>query len=357
MPASLDGSSNTSQVHQTSLIISDDPTPADQAIYIPSVTPNYAADAFAKAWSRPLPAGMVPADLNFLDPANTLFRIAYVMTSAGQALTQTKPCIIKQRDRSKVLAISDSGGYQIASGQMRIKGDADRLRILQFQEGIGGLAMTLDVPTGPLNKPQGAYLYTSFRDCLTATLANLEFINRRHTPGAVRWLNVIQGNDTRQGLLWYDQVKTFGFADGFAIAGPKRQDFHYLCRLILKMADDRLLERAPWIHILGTSELETAVLLTALQRAINKTLQPVPSDQFRHVDPLPYAEGKHGLHQPYLHLKQHDHGASPRALKPSFVRFTAFLALAFKRDRPPAEDGGLLRPRAARQQPLPRPPK
>ena len=42
--------------------IIDDPTPKDQAIYVPSVTPGYAMDVFAQKWARPLPNGINASD-------------------------------------------------------------------------------------------------------------------------------------------------------------------------------------------------------------------------------------------------------------------------------------------------------
>ena len=97
----------------------DDPTPKDQAIYVPSVPPVYAMSVQAQQWRRPLPQGVEPDDLNFLDPANGLFRISHVLSSAGQALNQSRDCIITQRDKASTLVIGDSGGYQIASGRLQ----------------------------------------------------------------------------------------------------------------------------------------------------------------------------------------------------------------------------------------------
>jgi len=45
-----------------------DPTPLDQAVYIPSVTPGYALAAYDQTWARALPEGINPGDMNFLDP-------------------------------------------------------------------------------------------------------------------------------------------------------------------------------------------------------------------------------------------------------------------------------------------------
>ena len=102
--------------------IIDDPTPKDQAIYVPSITPGFAMDVFQQNWTRPLPNGINPSDLNFLDPNNRLFRISHAMSSAGQALNQSRPCIITERNRASTIVIGDSGGYQIATNQLRISG-------------------------------------------------------------------------------------------------------------------------------------------------------------------------------------------------------------------------------------------
>jgi hypothetical protein len=247
----------------------NDPTPKDQAIYVPSVSPGYAKDAYAQKWSRDMPAGVADGDLNFLDPHNKLFRISHAMTSAGQALNQKQPCIITERDRKSTLIIGDSGGYQIASNRMRINGDADRMKILRWLEATADVAMTLDVPTGPVLK--GGYGFRSTRDCLTATLEHLDFFHRNRQAGKVRFLNVLQGNTVAEANAWYNAVKKYPF-EGWAFAGVLRHNIEYFLQRIIRMADENQLQDKTWIHVLGTCELETAVLLTALQRAINDTM-------------------------------------------------------------------------------------
>lgn len=251
--------------------IADDPTPKSEAVYIPSVSPGYAMDVYAQNWRRPLPNGVGSGDLNFLDPGNKLFRISHVMSSAGQALMQPRPCIVTERDRSATMLICDSGGYQIASGRLRINGDADRLRILRWMEQHADVAMTLDVPTGPIGDP--GYAYSSSADCLMATLEHLDFFQRNRVPGKIKLLNVLQGNTLPDSDIWYDAVKQYDF-EGWAFAGHLRHNMYAFCRRILQMADENRIQNKHWIHVLGTSELDTAVLLTALQRAINRHLNP-----------------------------------------------------------------------------------
>ena len=249
----------------------DDPTPKDQAIYVPSVSPAYAMSVQAQQWRRPLPQGVEPGDLNFLDPANHLFRISHVLSSAGQALNQSRDCIITKRDKASTLVIGDSGGYQIASGRLHIDGDKDRLKILRWLEANSDVAMTLDVPTGPVLGL--GYKFRSSRDCLTATLDHLRFFQDNRKSTSTSFLNVLQGNNSKEADAWYDAVKDLAF-EGWAFAGIMRLNFYHLLRRILIMADEGTIQDKKWIHILGTNQLDTAVCLTALQRAINKHINP-----------------------------------------------------------------------------------
>ena len=249
----------------------NDPTPTDQAVYVPSVTPGFAKDVFKNNWRRALPKGVTGEDLNFLNPDNELFRISHVMSSAGQALNQKQDCIITTRNRKTTKLICDSGGYQVASGQLEIKSDADRLEILRWAEKHGDLSMTLDVPTGPAIKNPN---YPRFKDCLAQTLDHLAFFkkNRKKSAGT-QFLNVLQGNTPEEADVWYDAVKKFDF-EGWAFAGVLRHNMFALCRRIIKMMNDGQIANKTWIHVLGTNELDTAVMLTALQRAINKHVNP-----------------------------------------------------------------------------------
>ena len=102
---------------------------------------------------------------------------------------------------------------------------------------------------------------------------HLDFFQKHRVPGRIRLLNVIQGNSVQETDDWYNAVKHFPF-EGWAIAGKTRNDFGALCRRILILANDKTLEGNSWIHVLGTSSMEAAVLLTALQRAINRHINP-----------------------------------------------------------------------------------
>jgi hypothetical protein len=265
----------TASVYPMPPTIQGDITPADQAIYVPAITKGYAQDVFAWTHSanspHPLPQGVTHQDLNFLDPGNRLFRISHALTSAGLALNQ-RDCIISTRSRQDTVIIADSGGYQVASNRLKVRNDQDRDRILRWQEQFD-IAITLDVPTGPLLKPASAYPYSSFNDCLAATVQHLDYYER-HRRAEIIWLNVLQGNDPKQCDTWYNTVRHRFHGQGWAFAGPLRHNFYGLLRRILTMVGDKEIQDKRWIHVLGTCELDTAVLLTALQRAINKHVNP-----------------------------------------------------------------------------------
>lgn len=249
-------------------VLVNDPSPLDEALYIPSVSPSYAQHVHSGSYERSMPGGLDVQDLNFLDPNNSLFRIGYVMSSAGQALYQKKPCIITDRDRSATSLICDSGGWAIAQQTAGIDGFRDRGLILGWMEDHADFGMTLDVPVGNAGKDD--YPFKTVKACLDATLEHLDFFERHHTPGRVCWLNVVQARTAKGGYDWYNAVKKFDFCSGWAVAGPQRKNFNYVLGLMLRMLDDGNLQNKRHIHFLGTAELPIACLLTALQRQLNR---------------------------------------------------------------------------------------
>lgn len=265
----------TTGTGQRTKMVPNDPTPRDQAIYVPSLPPGFCADIYAKNWSRPLPRGVTPDDLNILNPKSNLLNLSYVMTSAGQALNQSRPCIITERDRRSSVVLVDSGGYQTATKGQMVTTNAQRQKLLTWQESVGDIGLTLDIPTGPLMNPVKPYVCATQRECLTKTIEHLDYWQRHHSPGKVRWLNVLQGNDTRFADAWYrETMKHADFCNGVAFAGPLRHNFDHVIGRLLQMAAENRLQGMSHIHCLGTAELDVGVMWTAIQRAINKWINP-----------------------------------------------------------------------------------
>lgn len=264
---------STNSAGQSSKHMPTDPTPRDQAIYVPSLSPGFCKDVYSQNWSRPLPDGVEPADLNILNPNSKLLHLAYVMTSAGQALNQNQPCIVTARNRHSSVVLADSGGYQTATSGLMVTTDAERQKVLSWQESICDIGLTLDIPTGPLMKTGKPYVCATQGECLDKTIEHLKFWERKHVVGKVRWLNILQGNDIRFSNIWYrETMKHASFCNGVAFAGILRHNFEHVVGRILQMADENHLQKMSHIHVLGTAELDTAVILTALQRAINKNI-------------------------------------------------------------------------------------
>jgi hypothetical protein len=260
---------------QSSKVMPNDPTPRDQAIYVPSLSPGFCKDVYSQNWPRPLPQGVQPDDLNILNPNSKLLHLAYVMTSAGQALNQHQPCIVTERDRRTSVVIADNSGYQTATLGKAITTDEHRMKILRWQEKVADIGLVLDVPTGPLMDPKKSYIYKTQQECLKAALAHMDFWKNNHVLGQIRWLAILQGNDTRFSNIWYEQtMKHAGFCNGVAFAGILRHNFEHVIGRILQMVDENRLQHMSHIHVLGTNELDAAVMLTAIQRAINKHINP-----------------------------------------------------------------------------------
>lgn len=220
-----------------------------------------------------MPDGLALSDLDFLDSQSALFHVDHVMSSAGQALNQKAPCIITERDRGKTMVIGDSGGFQIIGGVLKWDGDDTRERILRWLESNTDWAMTLDVPTRAANHPEKSG-FGSFKDCLNRTLENLDYFrDKRDTDAPTRFLNVLQGENLRQANIWFKAVKDYPF-EGWAFAGLHRLNLTHLCRRVIEMAEQNLLQDRDWIHVLGTNRLTMALGLTALQRAINAHINP-----------------------------------------------------------------------------------
>jgi hypothetical protein len=253
-------------------IIQNDPVPRDEAIYLASLPPGFCENVHLNEFPRRLPEGLEHTDLNPLNPASKLFYSPYMMSSAGQALDNTKSDIIKNRNRGNALILLDSGGYQAASGKLVIRSDADRRKILRWQEANGDVCITLDYPTKQPEHRLADEPKTQ-AECLAITLEHLRFYQAERKNPDIYWLNVLQGNDWTFADHWYAQVKGFDF-QSFAIAGPLRKNFHFVMHRLLTMMHDKRLENMKWLHLLGTAEVPVALMLSAIQRSINKHVNP-----------------------------------------------------------------------------------
>jgi hypothetical protein len=99
--------------------------------------------------------------------------------------------------------------------------------------------------------------------------------------GDTKILNVLQGGNHAEADHWYDLMKHYcsdpnkypnRHFNGWGMGGQNMCDVHLVLKRLVHLIHDGLLEKGvhDWMHFLGTSKLEWAVLLTDIQRAVRK---------------------------------------------------------------------------------------
>ena len=107
-----------------------------------------------------------------------------------------------------------------------------------------------------------------FDECLKCTLHNNDFFVQ-HRQGKTKFLNVLQGTHWEDASIWYDAVKDYPF-EGWAMGGNHMRDMKMCLKRLIVMRDDGNIEGKDWIHYLGTSKLDWAVMFTIIQRELRK---------------------------------------------------------------------------------------
>jgi len=156
-----------------------------------------------------------------------------------------------------------------------------REQVLAWMDALMDYGMVLDIPAWVGRSPVGAKNsgISSYDQAVSATKYNNEyFIKNRN--GNCKFLNVLQGENHAQAEDWYQKMKDFcdpkvypdNHFNGWAMGGQNMCDVHLVLKRLVALKFDGLLEKGKqdWMHFLGTSKLEWALLLTDLQRAIRK---------------------------------------------------------------------------------------
>lgn len=265
------------------------------AIYLPAVNDSYADDCCKQLDpNRPFPGGVSLRDLVFWQP-NALWHYPYLLHSVGLYPIGALPDnAVTQRDRTSCTLVGDSGGFQIGKGSMKgLKAvragpmaavaaeqawhmeSAAREYIVGWLDTYSDYAMTIDMPLWAMS---GDGKDSPFHNCtaeqlIDLTVQNLRFIDQA-ASGRAKWLNVVQGD--AQGAYsraWWDAVKWFR-RGGWALAGSAgaKGGLVNVLRTLLTMRDDGAFEAGQdWVHVLGVSTPKWAVLLSAVQRALQRT--------------------------------------------------------------------------------------
>ena len=274
----------------------------DYAIFLPAVSSfygSYIGQQRHKQYVEParMPVGIPDMEqLNWLNPQKALFPYRWSLYSAGHANLDLakhapKEDMIRNRDPGSLM-LADSGGFQIAKGVWPGRwadptdraAEKKRAQVLDWQMGIADYAMTMDIPTWTYRDPKAAAAcgIHSYDDAVNATLYNNNYwVANRF--GSTRILNVLQGGNHTEADHWYALMK--GFCDpaqhsshfnGWGMGGQNMCDVHLVLRRLVHLIHDGLLEPGvhDWMHFLGTSKLEWAVLLTIIQRAVRQYHNP-----------------------------------------------------------------------------------
>jgi len=151
-----------------------------------------------------------------------------------------------------------------------------REQVLTWMDALMDYGMVLDIPAWVERSPAGrkATGIESYQQAVNATRYNNEYFIK-HRNGNCKFLNVLQGETHEQADDWYQQVKDFCDTK---VYGDRQNmcDIHLVLKRLVALRFDGLLEQGQhdWMHFLGTSKLEWAVLLTDIQRAVRKYHNP-----------------------------------------------------------------------------------
>jgi len=160
-----------------------------------------------------------------------------------------------------------------------------REQVLAWMDTLMDYGMVLDIPAWVGRSPVGAKNsgVGNYPQAVAATKYNNEYFIK-HRTGACKFLNVLQGETHKQAEDWYQSMKAFCdtkiYGDkafnGWGMGGQNMCDIHLVLLRLVALRFDGLLEQGQhdWMHFLGTSKLEWAVLLTDIQRAVRKYHNP-----------------------------------------------------------------------------------
>jgi hypothetical protein len=286
----------------------------DYAVFLPAISSFYATYVGKQRAEKFVPDARMPAgipdmeQLNWLNSQKGLFPYKWSLYSAGHAdldLTRQNPKedMVRNREADTIM-LCDSGGFQIAKGVWPGEwanpndknAEKKRRAVLEWQCGIATYGMTMDIPTWTCTNPEWAKasgIY-SYDDAVNATKYNNEYwMHNRH--GDTKILNVLQGANHADADHWYETMKDYCNPDkyqrpfnGWGMGGQNMCDVHLVLRRIVNLMHDGLLESGvhDWMHFLGTSKLEWAVLLTDIQRAVRYHHNPTFTISFDCASPF-----------------------------------------------------------------------
>jgi hypothetical protein len=205
--------------------------------------------------------------------------------------------VVNKKGQIKTVTINHAKQYQDLIDAAQKKRDG----VLKWLDGIADYGMILDIPTWVIHdkKASRACGITTLAEAVAATKYNNEYFMQHRKGkrnGGARFLNVLQGDNHTSAESWYQTMKEYcdpvkypdTHFDGWAMGGQNMCDVHLVLKRLVAMRYDNLLQSGvhDWMHFLGTSKLEWAVLLTDIQRAIRKYVNPTFTISFDCASPF-----------------------------------------------------------------------
>jgi hypothetical protein len=205
--------------------------------------------------------------------------------------------VLDKKGNPKTVTIDHAKNYQDLIDAAQKKRDA----ILKWLDGISDYGMILDIPTWVVHdkKASRACGITTLDEAVAATRYNNDYFmqhRRGKNNGGARFLNVLQGDNHTSAEEWYQEMKEYcdpvkypdTHFDGWAMGGQNMCDVHLVLKRLVALRYDNLLQEGvhDWMHFLGTSKLEWAVLLTVIQRAVRKYVNPAFTISFDCASPF-----------------------------------------------------------------------
>ena len=273
----------------------------DYSIFLPALSSFYGTYVGKQqSDSNYIPPNRIPTNfengvegMNWLNDKQGYFTYKWSLYSAGHAdldvnKVAPKEDMIRNRDRKNTFVLGDSGGFQIATG--RWEGDwkdpncsrakKKREQVLTWMDAYMDRGMILDIPSWIYLNPEAAAAsgVTTYQHAVDATNINNKYFMQNRN-GNCKFLNVLQGGDHADAEKWYQAMKHWSDPkahdqpfEGWAMGGQNMCDIHLVLKRIVALRFDGLLEKGKqdWMHFLGTSKLEWALMLTDIQRAVRK---------------------------------------------------------------------------------------
>lgn len=277
----------------------------DYALFLPATSGFYATYIGKQRYRNYVDPARVPKSfansvesLNYLDPVKGSFYYKWCLYSAGHANLDLSKLdegedMFRNRNRTNSWVLGDSGGFQIGKGKWEgdwkdpncPKASKKRTQVLAWMDALMDYGMILDIPAWVARSPDGqkATGISTYAEAVNATYINNDYFIRNRN-GNCKFLNVLQGENHSDAEDWYQRMKHYcdpkqypnEHFNGWAMGGQNMCDIHLTLKRLVALRFDGLLEKGyqDWMHFLGTSKLEWALLLTDIQRAVRKYHNP-----------------------------------------------------------------------------------